>query len=73
MYACVCVCVTLTLLTHARARTRGRTQRTCHILFLSRYKVKEREDMQSEMMALALHYYPPAEVLGASEILYRGD
>ncbi len=35
-----------------------------------RFKVKEREDVQSEMMALSMHYYPPAEVLGAQELLY---
>ena len=37
-----------------------------------RYKVKDREDVQSEMMALALQYYPPSEVLGASELFYEG-
>ena len=36
-----------------------------------KYRPKDREDVQSENMAFALHHYPPEEVLGASELIYE--
>ena len=35
------------------------------------FKPKEREDVQSEAMAYALHMYPPSEVLGGAELFYQ--